>query len=71
MMKKANKHLYVKKPSRLARPRHDWEAKFKEMASKKDDILLDEPVLTTWDKSEWEWNSSAQDRSAPLRRNRC
>lgn len=58
-MKKENTFPPAKKSSHLTRPRHNWDARFKEMASRKDDILLDKSVLTTWDKNEWEWESTS------------
>jgi antitoxin MazE len=36
-------------------PRRDWEARFREMAEKGDDRLLDAPSPTTWDAEEWTW----------------
>jgi antitoxin MazE len=36
-------------------PRQGWEAEFKTMAKRKDDLLLDEETLTRWDEEEWEW----------------
>ena len=36
--------------------RYQWEEKFKLMAERGDDLLLDEsPSTTTWDEEEWEW----------------
>lgn len=35
--------------------RQGWEAKFVEMAQHGVDRLLDEPVPTHWDESEWTW----------------
>ena len=35
--------------------RHGWEAKFTEMAQHGDDRLMNEPVPTHWDESEWTW----------------
>ena len=35
--------------------RQGWEAKFVEMVQHGDDRLLDEPVTTHWDESEWIW----------------
>ncbi len=39
------------------RVRHDWDERFKAMAERGDDQLLDGDVLlpTTWDEEEWEW----------------
>ena len=39
----------------VARPRGDWETRFREMAANGDDALLDAPVSTKWDNEEWEW----------------
>ena len=41
----------------VARPRKDWALKFKTMAEKGDDKLLDGASVdqTSWDKEEWEW----------------
>ena len=42
--------------SRVGQPREGWETAFQRMAKNKDDILLDEGVVTTaWQESEWEW----------------
>ncbi len=38
-----------------SRPRHDWDERFHAMAELGDDRLLDEPVATRWDTSEWTW----------------
>jgi antitoxin MazE len=38
-----------------SRPRSGWEEKFRSMADNEDDRLLDEPVATEWDDSEWKW----------------
>jgi antitoxin MazE len=39
------------------KPRHEWDRKFRIMAEKGDDKLLDSEAisLTSWDKEEWEW----------------
>ncbi len=39
------------------KPRHDWVRKFRVMAEKGDDKLLDGDSigLTSWDKDEWQW----------------
>jgi len=37
------------------RPRQDWDDRFRAMAERGDDQLLDEPVATEWDEAEWEW----------------
>ena len=36
-------------------PRYDWDEQFRVMAEQGDDRLLDEPVATQWDTSEWTW----------------
>jgi len=36
-------------------PRQGWDAQFRAMAEHDDDRLLDTPVLTEWDSSEWKW----------------
>ena len=38
-----------------SRPRYDWDTQFRAMAEQGDDRLLDEPVATQWDASEWTW----------------
>lgn len=38
-----------------AHPRRGWEEQFAAMAKQGDDTLLDEPVSTQWDRSEWKW----------------
>ncbi len=38
-----------------SRPRAGWDEQFRTMAEHGDDRLLDEPVPTEWDASEWEW----------------
>jgi len=40
---------------RVARPRRDWDEQFQAMAKSGDDRLIDEPVSTKWDRSEWKW----------------
>jgi len=39
------------------KPRHDWGRKFRVMAEKGDDKLLDSEAIgqTSWDKEEWRW----------------
>jgi antitoxin MazE len=37
------------------RPRQGWAEAFRAMADNGDDMLLDEPVPTHWDKDEWQW----------------
>ncbi len=41
----------------VSKPRQDWAQKFKAMAEKGDDKLLDSSSIdqTSWDKDEWEW----------------
>ena len=41
----------------VSKPRQDWAQKFKAMAEKGDDKLLDSSSIdqTSWDKEEWEW----------------
>ena len=36
-------------------PRQGWDAQFRAMAEHGDHRLLDTPVLTEWDSSEWKW----------------
>jgi len=36
-------------------PRNGWAEQFAAMARNGDDQLLDEPVVTQWDRSEWTW----------------
>ncbi len=38
-----------------SRPRQGWDERFRAMATYRDDRLLDEPTLTQWDASEWQW----------------
>jgi antitoxin MazE len=38
-----------------SRPRHGWNEQFHLMAERGDDQLLDKPLSTRWDKSEWTW----------------
>ncbi len=38
-----------------SRPRYGWDEQFRAMSERNDDRLLDEPVLTRWDVSEWKW----------------
>jgi len=40
---------------RAHRPREGWKEAFRSMAEHRDDRLLDEPVVTKWDREEWEW----------------
>jgi antitoxin MazE len=41
----------------VSKPRQDWVQRFKVMAEKGDDKLLDSTSIdhTSWDKEEWEW----------------
>jgi len=43
--------------SPVLQPRAGWAERFREMASRDDDRLLDAPLpsLTRWDVEEWEW----------------
>ncbi|MBI5420190.1 MAG: AbrB/MazE/SpoVT family DNA-binding domain-containing protein [Deltaproteobacteria bacterium] len=43
--------------SAVRKPRQEWDMKFREMARRGDDKLLDSEALisTTWDEEEWEW----------------
>jgi antitoxin MazE len=36
-------------------PREGWADAFKELARRGDDVLLDDPVATEFDQTEWEW----------------
>ncbi len=38
-----------------SRPRYGWGERFRAMAERGDDRLLDEPIPTQWDVSEWKW----------------
>jgi hypothetical protein len=38
-----------------SRPRHGWNEQFRLMAEHGDDQLLDKPLPTRWDKTEWTW----------------
>ena len=40
---------------RARRPREGWEEAFRSMAEHRDDRLLDKPIVTKWDREEWEW----------------
>ena len=40
---------------RAARPRHDWDEQFQAMSKSGHDRLIDKPVSTKWDRSEWKW----------------
>jgi antitoxin MazE len=37
------------------KPRKNWAMGFGQMSTQKDDVLLDQPTQTEWDRSEWEW----------------
>lgn len=37
------------------KPRKNWAATFSQMATQKDDQLLEVPTQTEWDRNEWEW----------------
>lgn len=40
----------------IDRPRQGWEAKFRDMAERNDDALLDsEAASTAWEDEDWEW----------------
>lgn len=42
----------------VKRNRASWDAAFKKMAGKQDDLLLDNELLlhqTNWEQKEWEW----------------
>jgi antitoxin MazE len=41
--------------SRSARPRRGWAEAAAELARSGDDELIDAPVLTRFDREEWEW----------------
>jgi hypothetical protein len=47
--------LPVNLPAR--KPREGWEARFREMARRGDDAILDDitPSQAAWDEDEWEW----------------
>jgi antitoxin MazE len=36
-------------------PREGWDEQFRAMAARGDDRLLDEPVATDWDGTDWAW----------------
>jgi hypothetical protein len=36
-------------------PRQGWDQQFRAMKDHGDDRLLEDPVLTRWDASEWKW----------------
>jgi len=39
----------------VSRPRSGWAEQFQATAKHRDDQLLDKPVPTKWDRSEWVW----------------
>ena len=39
----------------LNHPRRGWEEQFLAMAKHGDDKMLDKPISTQWDRSEWKW----------------
>ncbi len=39
----------------VTRPRLGWDEQFSAMAEHGDDNLMDEPLPTQWDRSEWKW----------------
>lgn len=39
----------------LSRPRSGWAEQFRAMAEQGDDMLLEKPMPTKWDRSEWVW----------------
>ena len=39
----------------VGRSRVGWDEAFAAMAQRKDDVLLDDVIATTWDSVEWEW----------------
>jgi len=39
----------------VSRPRSGWDEQFHAMAEHGDDQLLDKPVSTKWDRSDWVW----------------
>lgn len=45
-------HLVIRP---VARPRAGWGEQFRAMAERGDDMLLDKPASTKWDRSEWVW----------------
>ena len=45
-------HLVIRP---VLRPRSGWAEQFRAMAERGDDRLLDKPVPTKWDRSEWAW----------------
>ena len=39
----------------MTHPPKGWDEQFLSMAKHGDDKMLDEPVSTQWDRSEWKW----------------
>jgi len=39
----------------MTHSRQGWDEQFLSMAKHGDDKMLDEPVSTQWDRSEWKW----------------
>jgi antitoxin MazE len=39
----------------VSRPRSGWDEQFRAMAEHGDDQLLEKPVATKWDRSDWVW----------------
>jgi antitoxin MazE len=35
--------------------RQGWEESYRRMTKAKEDVLLDEPTATDWDKTQWRW----------------
>ena len=36
-------------------PREGWAEAFREIAARKEDVLMDGPIPTRWESEEWEW----------------
>jgi antitoxin MazE len=49
-----NKQILIRQ---VSRPREGWAEKFRSMANKGDDRLLDPDMVgeSSWDKNEWQW----------------
>ena len=45
-------HLVIRP---VSRPRSGWDEQFRAMAEHSDDQLLDKPVATKWERSDWVW----------------